>query len=98
VVRLLRTAMILHASPSCLDNLEKRVGAQLDQAALEDLLIPNMGYSVETLYDIDRIQRILDHFMLSDHDSVDSTSNSIVYEGELMAGRLPFTNPHDNGG
>jgi hypothetical protein len=55
MVRLLRTAMILHASPSCLENLEKSVGAQLDQAALEDLLIPNMGYSVETLYDIDCI-------------------------------------------
>jgi hypothetical protein len=92
LLRLLRTAMILHASPSCLENLEKRVGAQLDQAALEDLLIPNMGYSVETLYDIDCIQRILDHFMLADHDSVDSTSNSIVYEGQLMGGSLtPMT-------
>ncbi|KAM7264461.1 hypothetical protein ACFE04_002144 [Oxalis oulophora] len=34
LLRLLRTAMVLHASPSCKENLEKRVGAQLDQAVL----------------------------------------------------------------
>ncbi|KAJ6829348.1 BTB/POZ domain-containing protein-like isoform X2 [Iris pallida] len=65
LLRLLRTAMILHAGPSCRDSLEKRVGAQLEDAALEDLLIPNLGYSVETLYDVDCIQRILDHFLLT---------------------------------
>ncbi|XWS43586.1 hypothetical protein CRYUN_Cryun16bG0117000 [Craigia yunnanensis] len=42
LIRLLRTAMVLHASPSCRENLEKRVGTQLDQASLLDLLIPNM--------------------------------------------------------
>ncbi|KAF7818621.1 BTB/POZ domain-containing protein [Senna tora] len=63
LLRLLRTAMILHANPSCTEHLEKRVGSQLDQAVLMDLLIPNMGYSVETLYDVDCMQRILDHFL-----------------------------------
>ncbi|XP_057431085.1 BTB/POZ domain-containing protein At5g03250-like isoform X2 [Lotus japonicus] len=61
--RLLRTAMILQASPSCRENLEKRVGAQLDQVAGVDLLIPNRVYSVETIYDVDCVQRIVDHFM-----------------------------------
>ncbi|KAL5733505.1 hypothetical protein ACOSQ2_033197 [Xanthoceras sorbifolium] len=82
LLRLLRTSMILHASPACRENLEKRIGAQLDQAALEDLLIPNMGYSVETLYDIDCVQRILDHFMLLNNDTMDS--NCIVDEGQLI--------------
>lgn len=91
LLRLLRTSMILHASPSCRENLEKRVGAQLDQAALEDLLIPNVGYSVETLYDIDCVQRILDHFMLADHEPVDPHSNSIVDEGQLMGGSHSLT-------
>lgn len=79
---LLRTAMILHASPSCRENLETRIGAQLDQADLEDLLIPNMGYTVETLYDIDCVQRILDHFMLD--QSAADTSPYIVEEGQLI--------------
>ncbi|KAG2723504.1 hypothetical protein I3760_02G172800 [Carya illinoinensis] len=91
LLRLLRTSMILDARQSCRDNLEKRVGAQLDQAALEDLLIPNMGYSVETLYDIDCVQRILDHFILVDHGSLDSNSNCMVYEGQLMGGSNSLT-------
>ncbi|ONI03065.1 hypothetical protein PRUPE_6G236100 [Prunus persica] len=91
LLRLLRTAMILHASPSCRENLEKRVGAQLDQAVLVDLLIPNMGYSVETLYDIDCIQRILDHFISINQASLASTSPCIIEEGQLMSGTDPLT-------
>ncbi|PRQ43556.1 putative SKP1/BTB/POZ domain, NPH3 domain-containing protein [Rosa chinensis] len=90
LLRLLRTAMILHASQSCTDNLEKRVGTQLDQAVLIDLLIPNMGYSVETLYDIDCIQRILDHFMLV-NQPYPSSSPCIIEEGQLMTGTDPLT-------
>ena len=82
LLRLLRVAMILHASPSCRENLEKRVGTQLDQALLVDLLIPTMGYPVETLYDIDCIQRILDHFMTV---SVESSSPCIVEEGQVVS-------------
>ncbi|MED6120370.1 hypothetical protein PIB30_020386 [Stylosanthes scabra] len=95
LLRLLRTAMILRASPSCKENLEKRVGAQLDQAALVDLLIPNMGYSVETLYDVDCIHRILDHFMsiylpASVAVSV-AASPLILEEGTLISADDPLT-------
>lgn len=90
LLRLLRTSMLLHASPSCRENLEKRIGAQLDQAVLEDLLIPNLGYSVDTLYDIDCVQRILDHFMLVDRDVTDS-ANCIVDESQLMVGSHSLT-------
>ncbi|CAO2194893.1 unnamed protein product [Urochloa humidicola] len=62
---MLRTAMLLHASPLCRENLERRIGAQLEDASLDDLLVPNLGYHVETLYDIDCVQRILDYFMSS---------------------------------
>ncbi|KAF3780563.1 BTB/POZ domain-containing protein [Nymphaea thermarum] len=80
---LLRTAVILHASSSSRENLEKRVGIQLDQASLEDLLLPNLTYSVETLYDIDCVQRILDHFLVSDQASAE-TSPCLVDEGQLI--------------
>ncbi|XP_057745742.1 BTB/POZ domain-containing protein At5g03250-like [Arachis stenosperma] len=63
LLRMLRTAMLLHASQSCIDTLEKRIGSQLEQAMLVDLLIPNMGQPAETLYDTDCIQRIIDHFL-----------------------------------
>ncbi|KAJ0980739.1 hypothetical protein J5N97_008994 [Dioscorea zingiberensis] len=63
---LLRTAMILRASPSCISNLERMIGMQLDQATLEDLLMPNFSDSMETLYNIDCIHRILEHFLSMD--------------------------------
>ncbi|CAL5322329.1 unnamed protein product [Camellia sinensis] len=91
LLSLLRTSMILNASRSCQESLEKRVGAQLNEAVLEDLLIPNIGYSMETLYDVDCVQRILDHFMLVGHDTADSTSNGAVDEGQLMEGSHSLT-------
>ncbi|XP_059306982.1 BTB/POZ domain-containing protein At5g03250-like [Lycium ferocissimum] len=83
LLRLLRTAMMLQASPACRVNLEGRVGLQLDQATLDDLLIPNIGYTVETLYDIDCFQRILDHFLLIDQASA-AVSPCIMEESQLM--------------
>ncbi|KFK25610.1 hypothetical protein AALP_AA8G136900 [Arabis alpina] len=82
LLRLLRTSMVLHASAITQENLERKIGVQLDEAALEDLLIPNMGYSAETLYDIDSVQRILDHFM-STFDSSSSDYN-IIEERQMM--------------
>ncbi|KAK8601875.1 hypothetical protein V6N13_058451 [Hibiscus sabdariffa] len=63
---LLRAAMILRASPSCISNFEKRIGLQLDKATLEDLLMPTFSYSMETLYNVDCVQRILEHFLAMD--------------------------------
>ncbi len=66
---LLRTAMILNANARCKSNLERRIGMQLEQAMLDELLMPNYSYIEETLYDIDVVQRILDHFLLLDQNS-----------------------------
>lgn len=86
LLKLLRTSMILHASPSCRDSLERMIGAQLDQAAVEDIMIPNVGYSVETLYDIDCVQRILDHFMVAYQEELEYDSNSMDDDRQLIAG------------
>lgn len=84
MLRLLRTAMMLHASPSCKEHLEKRVGSQLDQASLMDLFIPNTGYSAETLYDVDCVQRIVDHFMSLYQPASVSASPCITEETPLI--------------
>ncbi|GLT39072.1 hypothetical protein SLA2020_132800 [Shorea laevis] len=60
---LLRTANILNASESCKAALEKKIGSQLEQATLDDLLIPSYSYLNETLYDVDCAERILSHFL-----------------------------------
>uniref|UniRef100_A0ACD6A788 Uncharacterized protein n=1 Tax=Avena sativa TaxID=4498 RepID=A0ACD6A788_AVESA len=63
---MLRVSMILKASSTCISNLEKRVGMQLDQASLEDLLLPNYSYTMETLYNVECMHRILEHFLAMD--------------------------------
>ncbi|CAI8587388.1 unnamed protein product [Vicia faba] len=82
---LLRTAMILRVSLSCISSLEKRIGMQLDQAALEDLLMPSFSYSMETLYNVDCVQRILDHFLAMDQATGGaSPSCSVDDDGQLI--------------
>lgn len=80
---LLRTAMILRASPPCISNLERRIGMQLDQATLEDLLMPNFSYSMETLYNVECVQRILEHFLAMDQ-ATGGASPCSIDDGQLM--------------
>ncbi|KAM7251648.1 hypothetical protein ACFE04_023531 [Oxalis oulophora] len=74
---LLRSAIILNASDICRATLEKKIGMQLDQATLDDLLIPSYSYLNETLYDVDCVERILGHFL----GAVDS--NSAIVEANI---------------
>ncbi|KAK2987829.1 hypothetical protein RJ640_010611 [Escallonia rubra] len=60
---LLRTTKILNASEECKAALEKKIGSQLEQATLDDLLIPSYSYLNETLYDVDSVERILGYFL-----------------------------------
>ncbi|CAD6206790.1 unnamed protein product [Miscanthus lutarioriparius] len=60
---LLRTANILHASEASRDMLERRIAARLPDAAVDDLLIPSYSYLVETLYDVDCVERIVRYFL-----------------------------------
>ncbi|KAL0721688.1 hypothetical protein Bca4012_036287 [Brassica carinata] len=69
---LLRTAIILNASETCRDLLERKIGSQLERATLDDLLVPSYSYLNETLYDVDLVERILSHFL----DSLEQQSNS----------------------
>ncbi|XP_054802960.1 BTB/POZ domain-containing protein At1g30440 [Prosopis cineraria] len=80
---LLRTAMILRVNPSCISNLEKRIGMQLDQATLDDLLMPNFSHSMETLYNVDCVQRIVEHFLAMDQVAGDASPCSIE-DGQLI--------------
>ncbi|KAM7516598.1 hypothetical protein LguiA_006181 [Lonicera macranthoides] len=96
---LLRTANILNASENCRSALEKKIGSQLDQATLDDLLIPSYSYLNETLYDVDCIQRILGYFLHGFEersgitiDGVDENSGiksaALMLVGKLMDGYL----------
>ncbi|XP_047315550.1 BTB/POZ domain-containing protein At5g66560-like [Impatiens glandulifera] len=73
---LLRMANILK-SDTCQSALEKKIGSQLEQATLDDLLIPSYSYLNETLYDIECMERILGNFL----DGLDKRSAARI-EGE----------------
>ncbi|XP_027356851.1 root phototropism protein 3-like [Abrus precatorius] len=65
LLRLLRMAIVLKVAPALITELEKRVGMQFEQATLADLLIPSYNKG-ETVYDVDLVQRLLEHFLVQE--------------------------------
>lgn len=74
LLSMLSTSLMYNANVSCIQNLEKMIGAQLDESILEDLLVPNLqgpyepkhassSKKNESKYDIDCIQRIIEQFV-----------------------------------
>ncbi|KAL3517476.1 hypothetical protein ACH5RR_020065 [Cinchona calisaya] len=62
---LLKSAIAASASTLCRSDLERRIGLQLDQAILEDILIPtnSHGNNHTPMYDTDSILRIFSFFL-----------------------------------
>ncbi|KAJ9538075.1 hypothetical protein OSB04_030808 [Centaurea solstitialis] len=75
LLRLLRLAMMVDVAPALITELEKRVGMQLEQATLADLLIPSYNRS-ETMYDVDLFQRVLEHFLIQETTEISSPEGS----------------------
>ncbi|KAL5563435.1 hypothetical protein UlMin_033182 [Ulmus minor] len=85
LLRLLRMANMLKVAPALVTELEKRVGMQFEQATLADLLIPSYNKS-ETMYDVDLVQRLLEHFLVQEQTescspSRQSFSDKHMYDG-----------------
>ncbi|KAK7386493.1 hypothetical protein VNO78_26763 [Psophocarpus tetragonolobus] len=93
---LLRTANILNASEACRDALEKKIGLQLEEATLDDLLVPSYSYLNETLYDVECVERILCHFLecletrnaTTTEDAAATRSPALMLVGKLIDGYL----------
>lgn len=60
---LLRAAIYLETTVACRLDLEKRMGSQLGQAVLDDLLIPSYSFTGDTLFDVDTVQRIMLNYL-----------------------------------
>ncbi|KAL2900400.1 hypothetical protein RDABS01_025482 [Bienertia sinuspersici] len=85
---LLKSAITQMASTSCRSDLERRIGLQLDQAILEDILIPanngtNINNNHSPLYDIDSVLRIFSIYLNLDEDDEDD-DNRLKDENEMM--------------
>ncbi|XP_060181077.1 BTB/POZ domain-containing protein At1g03010-like isoform X1 [Lycium barbarum] len=82
---LLKSSIAASASTSCRSDLERRIGLQLDQAILEDILIPANphGNNHSPLYDIDSILRIFSYFLNLDEDD-EEDNNPLRDESEMV--------------
>ncbi|KAL8548561.1 hypothetical protein ACS0TY_007744 [Phlomoides rotata] len=81
---LLKSAISTSASTSCRSDLERRIGLQLDQAILEDILIPanahGNSHSHSPLYDTDSVLRIFSIFLNLDEDDDDHENDEMMYD------------------
>ncbi|KAG6506818.1 hypothetical protein ZIOFF_032148 [Zingiber officinale] len=64
LLQLLKAANFLHASASVKTELARRIGLQLEEASVDDLLIPPASDSGNTLYDVDLVMIMLEEFLL----------------------------------
>ncbi|EEF32334.1 BTB/POZ domain-containing protein At1g67900 [Ricinus communis] len=64
LLKLLKASNILNASSSSKMELARRIGLQLEEATVNDLLIPSLSHSNDTIYDVDMVMTILEQFML----------------------------------
>ncbi|CAK9232453.1 unnamed protein product [Sphagnum troendelagicum] len=58
-----RIAIALRAGKLCRRELERMIGAQLDKATLDNILIPALPPRSSSLYDVDLVLRLLDFFL-----------------------------------
>ncbi|KAI3810285.1 hypothetical protein L1987_19896 [Smallanthus sonchifolius] len=79
LLQLLRMANLLKVAPALVTELEKRVGMQFEQASLADLLIPCYNKS-ESMYDVDLVQRLLEHFLVQEQMETESTGRQSMQE------------------
>ncbi|XP_051147060.1 root phototropism protein 3 [Andrographis paniculata] len=82
LLRLLRMANMLKVAPALVTELEKRVGMQLEQATLPDLLIPSYN-KIESLYDVDLVQRLLEHFLVQEQSESSSPSRQSLSDAKI---------------
>ncbi|CAO1942090.1 unnamed protein product [Urochloa humidicola] len=95
LLRLLRLAVMLRAAPALVTELEKRVGMQLEQAALPDLLVPSCGRA-DTAYDVDLVQRLVEHFLVQEQtDQQLAAASSSPGRGELPPPPPPQQQQHE---
>ncbi|XP_062101844.1 BTB/POZ domain-containing protein SR1IP1 [Humulus lupulus] len=96
---LLRAALFLETTVACRLDLEKRMGMQLGQAVLDDLLIPSYSFTGDTLFDVGSVQRIMMNFLdyelsgtryvfSGDDDYVSPPQSELERVGKLMENYL----------
>lgn len=69
LLRLLRIANMVGVEPTYRAELEKRVSWRLDQASLNELMIPSFSHTCSTLLDVELVMRLVKRFLNLDEAS-----------------------------
>lgn len=87
---LLRTAKFLETTVACRFGLEKRIGLQLGQAVLDNLLFPSSAFPGDTLFDVDTVERIMTNYIECEMEGKRSRDDASDMErvGKLMENYL----------
>ncbi|VVB18204.1 unnamed protein product [Arabis nemorensis] len=81
---LLRAAIYLETTVACRLDLEKRMGLQLGQAVLDDLLIPSYSFTGDhSLFDTDTVQRILMNYLEFEVEGVRLNNSTVDLAGDM---------------
>ncbi|KAF3327182.1 BTB/POZ domain-containing protein [Carex littledalei] len=75
LLSMLSAGTMLSVSPACIHIIERRIGAQLDESTLEDLLIPIFG---DTTYNTEVIKSIIENFVKENSHVEKVPSNTAI--------------------
>lgn len=82
---LVRAAIYLETTVACRLDLEKRMGLQLGQAVLDDLLIPSFSFTGDTVFDVDTVQRIMSNYLEYEMDGTHLGYNTDHHDQEYIS-------------
>lgn len=63
LLKLLRVACMVNAGAMCKMDLARRIGVQLDEVSVNDLLLPGYSTTGDSTYDIDVVYQIVEHYL-----------------------------------
>ncbi|XP_058112800.1 BTB/POZ domain-containing protein At5g47800 isoform X2 [Magnolia sinica] len=87
VLRLLKVANLVGASPSTKAELVRRSGRQLDEVTVSDILLPSYLSSNKSFYDVDLVGSILENFLVHFHRRGPPDNNKSM-QSMFQVGRL----------
>lgn len=82
LLRLLRSANMLGVEHLYRVELEKRISWQLDQASLDDLMIPSFSHTCEVLLDVELVTRLVTRFV--NLDETFKSGVALIKVGKLV--------------
>lgn len=85
LLKLLKAATVLNASSTTRVELARSIGLQLEEASLRDLLIPSPSYANESLYDVDLVLHIMEHYLIQNQSPPISPNRAQPPQSERSA-------------